>query len=136
MTAGKTRAGFDIDLRIFQQVEASLAMTLMSRGTYTVEVKADQGCAGRWTRPATGNLFVEYKQPSGRSGIATTTADTWAFEYDDNCWLLVPTQKLRTWCRIAYKQGRHTPGGDDNKYHGVLLPIRWMVPPYLCEVTP
>lgn len=129
MTEHLTRAGFDIDLRQFQQREAALAMVLMSRGTNTIEHKRD--CI----TVRTGDLFVEYHQPSGPSGLAATTADQWAFEYDDNCWLLVPTARLKTICRVAYQQGRVTSGGDRNGFAGVLLPIRWLIPPYL-EATP
>jgi len=131
MTKGKnTRAGFDIDLRQFQQNEANLAMVLMSRGTCLIEHKRDMGTI------RTGNLFVEYEQPSGPSGIAATTADQWAFEYDENCWLLVPTTRLKALCRVAYRAGRLKPGGDGNRYHGVLLPAQWLVPPYLHGVDP
>jgi len=130
MTEGNTRAGFDLDLRQFQQRETALAMVLMSRGVNTIEHKRDCGTV------RTGNLFVEYRQPSGPSGIATTTADQWAFEYDENCWLLVPTDRLRALCRVAYQRGKVTTGGDRNRYHGVLLPIKWLVPPYLDEVNP
>lgn len=129
MTSGNTRAGFDLDLRKFQEREAALAMTLMSRGTSTIEHKRDCGTV------RTGNLFVEYEQPSGPSGIAISTADTWAFEYDENHWLLVPRNHLLRVCRLAYKQNRTAPGGDHNKYKGVLLPIRWLIPPYAEEVS-
>lgn len=129
MTAGKnTRAGFDIDLRQFQQRETALAMVLMAKGTNTIEHKRDCGTV------RTGNVFVEYRQPTGPSGIAATTADQWAFEYDENCWLLIPTERLKALCRIAYKQGRVVKGGDRNRYTGVLLPIRWLIPPYLTGV--
>jgi hypothetical protein len=129
MTEGNTRAGFDLDLRKFQMNEAALGMVLMSRGTNTIEHKRDCGTI------RTGNLFVEYRQPSGPSGIAATTADSWAFEYDDNSWLIIPRERLMRLCRIAYKQGRTAHGGDGNRYHGVLLPIRWLIPPYLKETS-
>lgn len=125
MSETLTRAGFDLDLRQMQAHEASLAMVLMARGTVTIEHKRDFGTV------RTGNLFVEYRQPSGPSGIATTTADMWAFEYDENTWLLVPTDRLRRWCRLAYRQKRRTRGGDYQRQRGVLLPIRWLVPPYV-----
>lgn len=43
MTEVLTRAGFDIDLRKFQQREAALAMVLLSRGTQLIEHKRDCG---------------------------------------------------------------------------------------------
>lgn len=130
MTEGRTRAGFDLDLRQFQLCERDLGFALMSRGTNTIEHKRDCGTVG------TGNLFVEYAQPSGPSGIAATTADSWAFEYDENCWLIIPRARLTRLCRVAYKQGRTAKGGDGNRYRGVLLPIRWLVPPYVAEARP
>jgi hypothetical protein len=129
MTAGKnTRAGFDIDLREYVAYEADLVRVLIDRGTNTIEHKRDFGTI------RTGNLFVEYHQPSGPSGIARKggqLAEMWAFEYDDNCWILVPTERLKELCRIAWKQGRTASGGDHNRYKGVLLPVRWLVPPYV-----
>ena len=128
MTTTLTRAGFDLDLRQFASREAALAMVLMSRGVNTIEHKRDCGTV------RTGNLFVEYRQPSGPSGIATTTADMWAFEYDENTWLLVPTRRLLQLCRLAYRERRRTRGGDYDRQRGVLLPVRWLVPPYVDEV--
>lgn len=125
MSETLTRAGFDLDLRQMQAHEASLAMVLMARGTVTIEHKRDFGTV------RTGNLFVEYAQTSGPSGIATTEAHTWAFEYDEGHWLLVPTTRLRQLCRVAYREKRRARGGDYNRQHGVLLPVRWLVPPYV-----
>lgn len=126
MTVGLTRAGFDNDLRKMQLHETSFGFLLMSRGVYLIENKRDFGTV------RTGNLFVEYRQPSGASGIATTTAHHWAFEYDDDCWIVVPTERLKRYCRAAYRhKALRKAGGDYNRYQGVLLPIRWLIPPYL-----
>jgi hypothetical protein len=88
-----------------------------------IEVKSDGKCQ------STGNLFVEYKQKGRPSGLATTEAQRWAFEYAPDCWIIVPTQRLRGLCRLAYKQKRIQKGGDHNEYEGVLLPIQWLVRP-------
>lgn len=124
MTAGYTRRGFDLDLEQFAAEEAALAFKLLSSGVRFIEHKRD--CIA--TR--TGNLFVEYSQPSGPSGIATTTSDSWAFEYDEQRWIIVPTHILRTAARLAYLGGKRVPGGDGNNFDGVLVPVRWLVPPY------
>ena len=126
MTAGKpTRAGFDIDLTMFQPDEASLAFVLLSRGVNTIEHKHDCQCV------KTGNVFIEYHQPSGPSGIATSDATMWALEYDDNCWVLVPTDLLKDAARRAYRdKWRRKKGGDYNRFDGVLVPIKWLVPQY------
>ena len=127
MTGVNTRAGFDIDLREFAAFEGDLIRVLISRGSCRIEHKRDCRAV------TTGNLFVEYRQPSGKSGIASTESDMWAFEYDENMWLIVPRERLREACVVAFKQGRTTKGGDGKRYHGVLVPIRWLIPPYLEE---
>ena len=130
MTAGQnTRAGFDIDLREFMAFEGDLLRILVARGVVHIEHKRD------FLTIKTGNLFVEYKQPSGWSGIVTTTADMWAFEYDDNRWLLVPTDRLKRACKLAERQKRKARGGDHDRYHGLLVPIKWLVPPYVSGVA-
>lgn len=86
MTEGRSGAGFDIDLRNGQAREDALVYVFLRA---LVEVKSDRKAR------ETGNVFVEYRQPSGLSGIATTTAQWWAFEIDDDVWILVPTEKLR-----------------------------------------
>ncbi len=119
MTKGLSGSGFDLDLRYGKEREDALAYLL--GGNIKIEVKADLQCR------KTGNLFVEYAQRGRPSDIAVTQADYWAFEYDDNCWLIVPTERLKVLARRAYKEGRRAMGGDYNNYAGVLLPINWLV---------
>lgn len=119
MTEGLARAGFDIDLRDGRAAEDALVHVFLQ---CKVEVKRDERAA------TSGNLFVEYRQKGRRSGIATTTADWWAFVVEGR-WHLVPTWQLIRLCRRAYKDGRHTKGGDYNLYEGVLLPIIWLTDP-------
>jgi hypothetical protein len=118
MTNGFARAGFDIDLKTFTPREDSFAAIL--GGDKTVEVKSDQICQ------YTGNVFVEFEQYGKPSGIAVTSADYWAFEYEQDCWLLVPTGKLKSVARLAYRQGLRRNGGDNNNFTGVLIPISWL----------
>ena len=121
MAQGLARAGFDLDLEFGQAREESLAWVI---GDAKIEVKSDQACR------RTGNLFVEYRQKGRPSGIAVTEADYWAFEYDDGCWLLVPTDKLKRICRRVWRDHpeQRKPGGDYDRYDGVLVPISWLVP--------
>ena len=93
-------------------------------GEARVEVKSD-AIARR-----TGNLFVEYRQRGRPSGIAVTEAEYWAFEYDQDCWLVVPTQRLLEITREVYRDypERRRKGGDFNLYDGVLVPIRLLLP--------
>jgi hypothetical protein len=124
MTEGIARSGFDIDLRDGKAAEKSLAhMLFNSAAGHLIEVKSDELCR------KTGNLFIEFKQKGRPSGIATTEAHYWAFQYDKNCWLIVPTERLKGQARNAYAQGLITRGGDFDQYEGVLLPIEWLVKP-------
>lgn len=121
MTKGLARAGFDIDLRDGQAREDALVHVFLNA---TVEHKRDYECR------KTGNLFIEYRQKGRPSGIAITTARWWAFEYDEDCWLIVPTDRLRACARQAYKdRTKRVRGGDNNNYEGVLIPIEWLVRP-------
>lgn len=60
------RSGFDIDLRDGEAREAALVHVFLRA---RVEHKADHRAK------TTGNVFIEYRQPSGPSGISVTTAD-------------------------------------------------------------
>lgn len=121
MADGIARAGFDIDLRDGQAREDALVHVFLKD---KVEHKYDGKAR------STGNLFVEYSQKGKPSGLATTTADYWAFEYDDNCWLIVPTERLKAVASQAYKAGKRKKGGDGDQYEGVLVPIEWLVRPW------
>lgn len=121
MTKGLSRAGFDIDLRDGVAREDVLAHVL---GKVTIEHKRDYKCQ------QTGNLFVEYRQHGRPSGISISTAEYWAFEYAETCWLIVPRERLKALVILAHKQGRKARGGDFNEYQGVLLPIEWLTRPW------
>lgn len=120
MTIGIARQGFDIDLRHGEAREDALVHTLLGS---RVEAKSDGKCR------LSGNLFIEYRHRGAPSGIATTTAERWAFEYDDNAWLIVPTERLREVARRALQEERVVVGGDHNLSVGVLVPISWLVRP-------
>ena len=119
MSIGKAREGFDLDLKHGESREGSLATLL--RGGKTVEVKSDGACR------RTGNLFVEFEQRGRPSGLAVTTADYWAFEHNDDEWLIIPTAKLKKIAASYYKQGRVAWGGDHNNYRGVLVPLKALI---------
>jgi hypothetical protein len=117
MSDGVAREGWDLDLRHGLARESALVHLLLRAH---VEVKSDGRCA------TTGNLFVEYRHQGRPSGIAVTTADRWAFEFDEDCRLIVPTDRLRAIARLAYRLGRISHGGDHNRSEGVLVPIVWL----------
>ncbi|MEA2168282.1 MAG: hypothetical protein QOF76_1582, partial [Solirubrobacteraceae bacterium] len=43
-----------------------------------------------------------------------------------DCWLIVPTSRLRAAARLAYRKGRLVRGGDNDTSEGVLVPIVWL----------
>ena len=124
MAAGQAREGFDLDLLDGEMREGWLARILALHSGRYLELKTDHKC---WD---TGNLFVEFSQKGRPSGLATTTADWWAFEYSDGSefldsrWLIVPRHVLRAKAAASYQAGHRVRGGDNNNYEGVLLPIR------------
>ena len=116
MTLNLARQGFDLDLRHGQAREDALVHTMLES---RVEAKSDGKCR------RTGNLFVEYRYRGQPSGISTTTAERWAFEYDDDCWLIVPTTRVRELARRAIAEDRRAVGGDFDQAEGALVPIGW-----------
>jgi hypothetical protein len=118
MTANLARQGFDLDLRHGQAREDALVHTLLASH---VEVKSDGMCR------RTGNLFVEFRYRGAPSGVATTTAARWAFEFDDDCWLILPTTVVREAARRAFRENRYVIGGDFNQSEGALVPITWLM---------
>jgi hypothetical protein len=117
MSEGLAREGWDLDLRHGLARESALVHLLLRS---LVEAKSDTRCA------ATGKLFIEYRSHGRPSGIAVTQADRWAFEFDEDCWLIVPTARLRAITRLAYRQRRLVRGGDHDRSEGVLVPITWL----------
>jgi hypothetical protein len=123
MTKGFARAGFDKDLLFGQAREDAFMRTLLG-GAY-IEHKADEKAR------ETGNLYIEFETSSladgfgekKPSGIAVTTATRWAQEFDDNCWILVPTARILRLVDRAYQVW----GGDNNRFHGALIPWRWLL---------
>lgn len=114
---------FDKDLREGQAREDAFVHTLLRS---RVEHKRDKKAA------RTGNIAVEIEQvgkdgdihPSGVSG---TSAEMWAIEYFPECWLLLPTEYVRSLAKRAVEQGRHQWIGNGNNHHNALVPIEWLV---------
>jgi hypothetical protein len=93
-------------------------------------VKSDRQAA------RTGNVFVEYRQPPGRSGIAVSTADWRAIEVGGLAWVLVERARLLALARRAYREGRRVKGGDYDRTEGVLVPVEWLVRPTRKQTGP
>ena len=84
---------FRHDLEVGQLSEKFLADLLENR---TIEVKRD------FLAAKTGNVFVEYESRGKPSGIATSTADYWAFVLDDERIIMIPRGLLKVMAREAF----------------------------------
>lgn len=109
MTRGLSGQGFDIDLREGQAREDALVHVFLRD---KVEVKS---CRRART---SGKVFIEFYDhqkhagQGGPSGLNVTTAHYWALEYDDCCWVVIPTERLKVLVdRAAFERGT-IRGGD------------------------
>ena len=109
---------FRHDLEVGQLSEKFLANLLENR---TIEVKRD------FLAAKTGNVFVEYESRGKPSGIATSTADYWAFVLDDERIIMIPRGLLKVMAREAFEADRLATGGDSNTSRGVLVRVRELV---------
>lgn len=117
------RPEFDIDLRFGQEREVTFAEVLMIRGGHYLELKSDRAAR------VTGNAFVEFKQRTGPSGIATSTAPWWTLEIDDDVFVTMRRERLHALARQAYNLNGEKAGGDNGNV-GVLVPVEWLVRPW------
>lgn len=118
MATGIARSGFDIDLAQGKEREEHWERVL--RGPL-IEVKCDHKAI------ETGNIFIEFRQKGRPSGIAVTTADYWLIEYMPERAVLIKTAELKNICRRLLKT-QHKKGGDFNRYDGVTVPLRELLP--------
>ena len=109
---------FRHDLEVGQLSEKFLADLLENR---TIEVKRD------FLASKTGNVFVEYESRGKPSGIATSTADYWAFVLDDERIIMIPRGLLKVMAREAFEAESLATGGDSNTSRGVLVRVRELV---------
>jgi hypothetical protein len=116
---------FDIDLREGKAREDAFVHVMLRS---KVEHKRDKKAA------RTGNIAVEIacKDRNDKgvpSGINITTAEYWAVEYMDGCWLVLPTEIVKNLTRLAAQQDRKHWIGDGGRHLNVLVPIEWFVKP-------
>jgi hypothetical protein len=109
---------FRWDLKVGQLQEQWLGELLEN---VPIEVKRD------FMASQTGNVFVEFFCRKKPSGIATTEAQYWAFILGEETVVLLPTVKLKTLARQAYKEGRIIRGGDNGASQGVLINVERLV---------
>lgn len=104
---------FAFDLLVGQMAEKQLADILQGK---RIEVKRDRRAA------ETGRVFVEYESRGKRSGIATSQAEYYCFEFA-GVFLLISTVALKAICRQYIGTEYDICGGDNNTSKGILLPI-------------
>lgn len=114
---------FDIDLREGKAREDAFVHVLLRS---QVEHKRDKKAA------RTGNVAVEIAQLCSDgvhrpSGIMSTTAQFWAVEFCPECWLLLPTEYVRSLAHRAKGMNLDRWIGDGNNHLNVLIPIEWFV---------
>lgn len=105
---------FEWDLKVGQIAEQQLAAILEGA---KIEVKRDM-MAHR-----TGKVFVEYECRFKPSGIATSTADFWAFVLNGQRIILIPLDDLKRLAREAVRNGKTAKGGDDKASLGALVKL-------------
>lgn len=124
MADGLARAGFDIDLADGLIDEQFVARLLLKT---RMEVKTDHQAH------RTGNVFIEYQGPSGKSGIDTTTSDWWSSNIvlpnGGRSVVTIETRRLQALAleTLMRQGGKPVRGGDYNKYLGVLISIDKLV---------
>jgi hypothetical protein len=118
------RPDFDLDYQAGRQGELLVADVLrqIANGDARIEVKTE--------RYANWFVFVEVQQkPRGcdwrPSGIATTSAEYWAFVKPNGCIILAQTEELRK--HIAKSQLVGGGENGDNPTRGVLVNVALLV---------
>lgn len=122
---------FDIDYAVGLQGElyvASIADTIAA-GNGDIEIKTDEKAL------QTRRVFVEYRclrfgkwEPSG---IATTTAQLWAFVIGTDTVLITPTERLKRLARHYYDKNEFFRKGCSEGSHptkGVVIPLENIIP--------
>lgn len=75
----------------------------------------------------TGNIFLEFESKGRPSGIATTKAKYYIFEFGEE-WegimLIFSVEKLKTMARKFYQRDGYKTGGDNKSTKGVLIPVK------------
>lgn len=122
MAEGLARQGFDLDLQFGEARETAFVNALTN---CYVECKSDQKVR------VTGNVFIEtHQRPRAGdwrpSGINVSTSEWWAIEYADDSWIVIRRSLLKQMANRAPKRN----GGDDNRYRGRLVPVKWLIQPW------
>ena len=117
-------AKFDLDLAEGHAGEDSFARLICwTRFEHKRDLKAEK----------TGNIAIEFEKlrPDGKkepSGIALSEAEWLGIEYRrERRWLILRTEDAKRYAKRALHQKRERWGGDDQRSHFALVPLRWLV---------
>jgi hypothetical protein len=124
---------FDLDAKVGRQGELIVKDVVRALEAGASETKNDVQAL------RTGNLFVEFRCKSQRTGLyeasgiaGKTAAEVWCFVVDaeHGVTIVVSRNHLLALSRRAYSEGRIKPGGlkGKNPTQGVLVPISWLLP--------
>lgn len=113
---------FDIDLRVGEEYEDSLAKILTLE---KIEVKTE---IDKWKN--TGNIAIEIRCRGKLSGLSVTEASYWAHILSYRGYIksviLLPVEELKRIVKdlLEKKEARMVMGGDDNMSQMVLVPLK------------
>lgn len=110
---------FDIDLSYGKEREHRFAEMMHS----SIEVKSDRQAR------KTGNIYVEYESRGKPGGIEKTDAKYWAQEVDEDVFVVMTTDRMRTLVKNRLDKYGTTLGGDGKTSKGVLLRVTELVKP-------
>jgi hypothetical protein len=118
---------FDLQLSDALIAERRLADIFVDLDIHKIELKTET-----WQWEQTGNICIEYRQGSQKSGIAVTEAGCWVHELRRDgqtlCYLMFPIERLKELARLAYKEGHYRKGGGDGgRFCNVLIPLSWVL---------
>ncbi|MDG3582034.1 hypothetical protein [Galbibacter pacificus] len=121
----KRNSDFRYDLKIGQEAEDKVA-AFLKMDKSEIEVKYEKRTC------ITSNIFLEFEGRGKPSGVATSEAKYYVFEFG-NEWegmkLVMPTKKLKEMARNFYKRDGYRVGGDSNTSKGVLIPVHELLNP-------
>lgn len=113
--------GFDFEVKYGEGREEAFIHVVLNLPCKSLrfEHKADRKARD------TGNVFIEFRQKGRPSGLAVTKAEFYAIEFDEWCWVLLPTPRLKSIVKTYLKRHPEAKrmGGDRNLYEGAILPL-------------
>jgi hypothetical protein len=110
---------FDIDVSYGKEREHRFSDMIHSK----MEVKSDRKAN------ITGNIYVEFESRGKPGGVASTEADVWVQEVDEDVFIVMPVSRMKELVRIHLDKYGETLGGDGHTSRGVLLRVSNLTKP-------